>query len=53
MNTTWLVTGSSSGIGKALVEQLLERRDRVAATLRKPEALDELKARYPGQLWLA
>lgn len=53
MNTTWLVTGSSSGIGKALVEQLLERGDRVAATLRKPEALDELKARYPGQLWLA
>lgn len=53
MNTTWLVTGSSSGIGKALVEQLLERGDRVAATLRKPEALDELKARYPEQLWLA
>lgn len=53
MNTTWLVTGSSSGIGKALVEQLLERGDRVAATLRKPEALDELKARYPDQLWLA
>lgn len=52
MNTTWLVTGSSSGIGKALVEQALERGDRVAATLRKPEALSELKARYPDQLWL-
>lgn len=53
MNKTWLVTGSSSGIGKALVEQLLERGDRVAATLRKPEALGELKTRYGEQLWLA
>jgi len=53
MSKTWLVTGSSSGIGKALVEQLLERGDRVAATLRKPEALGELKTRYGEQLWLA
>ncbi|MEW5510010.1 SDR family oxidoreductase [Pseudomonas antarctica] len=53
MQTTWLITGSSSGIGKALIEQLLERGDRVVATLRKPEVLDELKARYPEQLWLA
>jgi len=53
MNKTWLITGSSSGIGRALVEQLLERGDRVAATLRKPDALSDLKERYGEQLWLA
>lgn len=53
MNHTWLITGSSSGIGRALVEQLLARGDRVAATLRRPEALTELQERYGKQLWLA
>ncbi len=53
MNNTWLVTGSSSGIGLAVVEQLLERGDRVAATLRKPEALNHLKTRYGERLWTA
>lgn len=52
MNNTWLITGSSSGIGLALVEQLLAHGDRVAATLRRPEALSELRARYGEQLWL-
>lgn len=53
MNRTWLITGSSSGIGLAVVEQLLERGDRVAATLRKPDALNHLKERYGEQLWTA
>ncbi|MBT2297484.1 SDR family oxidoreductase [Pseudomonas fluorescens] len=53
MSKTWLVTGSSSGIGLAVVEQLLERGDRVAATLRKPQALNHLKTRYGEQLWTA
>jgi NAD(P)-dependent dehydrogenase (short-subunit alcohol dehydrogenase family) len=53
MNRTWLVTGSSSGIGLAVVEQLLERGDRVAATLRKPDALSHLKERYGERLWTA
>lgn len=53
MNRTWLITGSSSGIGLAVVEQLLERGDRVAATLRKPDALSHLKERYGEQLWTA
>ncbi|MFS2156774.1 SDR family oxidoreductase [Pseudomonas sp. Pseusp122] len=53
MNTTWLITGSSSGIGLALVEQLLERGDRVAATLRKPQVLSDLQTRYGERLWTA
>jgi len=53
MNNTWLITGSSSGIGRAVLEQLLARGDRVAATLRNPDVLAKLQARYGEQLWLA
>jgi NAD(P)-dependent dehydrogenase (short-subunit alcohol dehydrogenase family) len=46
----WFITGTSSGFGRELTTLLLERGDRVAATLRKPEALQDLAARYPNQL---
>lgn len=52
MATTWLITGTSSGIGRQLVQQLLARGDRVAATLRKPGALDDLKAQHGEALWI-
>lgn len=32
---TWLVTGSSRGLGRAIVEGILQRGDRVAATARR------------------
>jgi len=35
----WLVTGSSTGFGKKLVEALLKTNAKVVATARKPEAL--------------
>lgn len=50
---TWFITGTSAGLGRELTEQLLRRGDRVAATLRKPEALDELRAQYGNRLWVA
>ncbi len=50
---TWFITGTSSGFGRLLTEKLLLRGDRVAATLRKVNALDDLKARYGNQLWVA
>ncbi|RYG59108.1 SDR family oxidoreductase [bacterium] len=53
MTNTVLITGTSSGFGRELTQQLLERGDRVAATLRKPEALDDLKAQYGDSLWVA
>lgn len=49
--TTWLITGASRGIGRELTEQLLARGDRVAATLRRPEQLDDLANRYGDRLW--
>jgi NAD(P)-dependent dehydrogenase (short-subunit alcohol dehydrogenase family) len=39
---TWFVTGSSRGLGRALVRAALAAGDRVAATARKPEQLDDL-----------
>jgi len=43
---TWLITGCSTGFGRAMAEVLLERGDRVAATARKPEALGALAAQH-------
>jgi NAD(P)-dependent dehydrogenase (short-subunit alcohol dehydrogenase family) len=53
MPTTWFITGTSSGFGRLLTERLLGRGDRVAATLRRPEALDDLRARHGDRLWTA
>ena len=53
MVRTWFITGTSSGFGRLLTEQLLERGDRVAATLRSPQALDGLRAAYGERLWVA
>jgi NADP-dependent 3-hydroxy acid dehydrogenase YdfG len=50
---TWFITGISSGFGRQMTEKLLERGDQVAGTARKLEALNDLKARYGNQLWLA
>lgn len=53
MTRTWLITGTSTGLGRLLTETLLARGERVAATLRKPHALDDLKAQYGERLWIA
>ena len=52
MTKTWFVTGASRGMGRELVEQALTRGDRVAATLRRPEQLDDLVARHGDRLWV-
>ncbi len=53
MPKTWFITGTSSGFGREMTEILLERGDRVAATLRSPTRLDGLADRYGDQLWRA
>ena len=50
MNKTWFITGTSSGLGRLLVERLLARGDRVVGTLRRPGALDDLVAQYGDRL---
>lgn len=52
MTKTWLITGASSGLGRLLTEALLERGDRVAATVRRPEVLEHLRSSYGEQLWI-
>lgn len=52
MRTTWFITGTSSGFGRSLTEQLLARGDRVAATLRTPGRLDDLRAEFGERLWV-
>ena len=46
---TMLITGVSSGLGKALAEEALEQGWRVAATVRKEEDRAAFEASKPGQ----
>jgi NAD(P)-dependent dehydrogenase (short-subunit alcohol dehydrogenase family) len=50
MTKTWLITGTSSGLGRLLAERVLARGDTVVATLRRDGALDDLKEQYGGRL---
>jgi NAD(P)-dependent dehydrogenase (short-subunit alcohol dehydrogenase family) len=43
----WLITGCSSGLGRALAERVLARGQRVVATARLPEKITDLAATYP------
>jgi NAD(P)-dependent dehydrogenase (short-subunit alcohol dehydrogenase family) len=46
---TWFITGSSSGFGREIALAALQRGDRVAATARHPESLDDLVASAPDR----
>ncbi len=46
-NKVWFITGASSGFGRALAEEVLAKGDRVVATARKPEVLQDLIEQYP------
>jgi NAD(P)-dependent dehydrogenase (short-subunit alcohol dehydrogenase family) len=51
MTKVWFITGSSRGLGRALTEAVLASGDRVAATARKPEQLQDLSKQYPNLLY--
>lgn len=50
MGKTWFITGTSTGLGRVLAEQLLARGDKVVATLRRSGPLDDLKKQYAAHL---
>jgi NAD(P)-dependent dehydrogenase (short-subunit alcohol dehydrogenase family) len=46
MQQTWFITGSSRGLGRALVQAALDAGDLVVATARRPEQLADLTERH-------
>jgi NAD(P)-dependent dehydrogenase (short-subunit alcohol dehydrogenase family) len=46
MPKTWLITGSSRGLGRELARAVLDRGDRLVATARRPEQLEDLVQAY-------
>ena len=45
----WLITGVSSGLGRAIAEAALARGDKVAGTVRRQADLDAFEAQAPGR----
>lgn len=43
----WFITGSSTGFGCELAEELLENGHKVIATARKTETIADLVEKYP------
>jgi NAD(P)-dependent dehydrogenase (short-subunit alcohol dehydrogenase family) len=50
MTRRWLVTGCSSGLGRALAGAAAEAGDLVIATARRPATLKDLAGRYPDRV---
>jgi NAD(P)-dependent dehydrogenase (short-subunit alcohol dehydrogenase family) len=50
MKQVWFITGSSRGLGRALLNAALDAGDLVAATARQPAQLDELVAEHGERL---
>ncbi|AWW41338.1 oxidoreductase [Streptomyces cadmiisoli] len=48
--TTWFITGASRGFGLEIARQALEQGDRVVATARKPEQVEEALTGYGDRL---
>ncbi|GGP25291.1 SDR family NAD(P)-dependent oxidoreductase [Silvimonas amylolytica] len=51
MSKVWFVTGSSRGLGRAIAKAALQAGNRVVATARKPQQLDDLVAEYGDAIY--
>lgn len=47
-NRVWFITGTSTGFGRLLAEEVLKAGGKVLATARKPEQVSDLEKRFPG-----
>lgn len=50
MQKVWFITGSSRGLGRNITEAVLNSGDKVVATARNTEALDNLVSKFPNQV---
>ncbi|MFE9093392.1 oxidoreductase [Streptomyces sp. NPDC007264] len=50
MNKVWLVTGASSGFGRAITQAAVAAGDVVVGAARRSEAMDDLVAAHPDQV---
>ncbi|MGC9537466.1 SDR family oxidoreductase [Streptomyces sp. UG1] len=50
MSKAWFITGAGRGFGREFTKAALDRGDRVAATVRNTDALDDLLAQYGDAL---
>jgi NAD(P)-dependent dehydrogenase (short-subunit alcohol dehydrogenase family) len=50
MNKVWLITGASSGFGRAITEAVVAADDTVIATARNAAVLADIAAAHPGQV---
>jgi NAD(P)-dependent dehydrogenase (short-subunit alcohol dehydrogenase family) len=46
----WLITGASSGLGRAIAQAALAAGDTVVAAVRTPASVEELAAAHPGRV---
>jgi NAD(P)-dependent dehydrogenase (short-subunit alcohol dehydrogenase family) len=51
MTKIWFITGSSRGLGRSLTEAVLAAGDKVAATARNPEQLNDLVEQYKDNIF--
>jgi NAD(P)-dependent dehydrogenase (short-subunit alcohol dehydrogenase family) len=49
----WFITGVNSGFGREMTEQLLQRGDRVAGTVRTLNSVRDLTEKYGDRFWTA
>lgn len=49
----WFITGSSSGLGRALAEAVLEKGEAVVLTARKAEKVEDLASKFPDRAIVA
>jgi NADP-dependent 3-hydroxy acid dehydrogenase YdfG len=45
----WLITGSSSGFGRAIAAAVLDRGEKVVVTARNPQQVEDIQLKYPDR----